>query len=181
MFCKSDTRRIDVEWCERKGATISMLNFFPVFHCFSISFSAILVKIIAFFSRFGWICSTRLFHSWSAARGSSGYITTWANEVYYVSSDFNAFLVRIELYSVFTSSDSYRDFYNCLKLSDFFQICTVNQLDLNNLLHALLIFYPRDSTPKLPSTRHDLTHSPQISALGNQLYFPIMKFMKFAL
>ena len=69
-------------------------------------------------------------------------ITTWANEVYYVSSDFNAFLVRIELYNVFTSSDSYRDFYNCLKLSDFFQICTVNHLDLNNLLHALPIFSP---------------------------------------
>ena len=73
---------------------------------------------------------------------SLGYITTWAYEVYYVSSDFNTLLVRMELYSVFTSSDSYRDFCNCLNISDFFQICTVKHLDLNNLLRALLIFSP---------------------------------------
>ena len=84
------------------------------------------------------------------------YSNTSANEIYCVSSDFNAFLVGMVSYrpSVFTSSDSYRGFYISLKISNFFHIYAVHHLDLNHLLHAWL-FFPWSSTPELPST-HDL-------------------------
>ena len=96
VFCKSDTRRIAVECCERKGATILMLNrFFAIFHCFgnSISISAISVKrllavmadpVIPLLIRGTWFIRVYI------------NITTWANEVYYVSRDFNTFLFGIE-------------------------------------------------------------------------------------